>query len=90
MIGQKFVANPEHVVMACGTDFVDALIAGPLAHSLNSALILVASDKTYQAKLYVEGAGVDTGVIVGSVDLVSDEAVRKIFSLADDYQILVK
>ena len=90
LIGQKFVANPEHVVMACGTDFVDALIAGPLAHSLNSALILVASDKTYQAKLYVEGAGVDTGVIVGSVDLVSDEAVRKIFSLADDYQILVK
>ncbi len=88
LIAEKFFPSPDYVTLATGNDFADGLIASPLAYALQSPLLMCASNKTYQAKLYVEAHPVTKAYIVGSKGNISDEAARKILLLEEDAAIV--
>ncbi len=88
LIAQKFFTNPKYVTLATGNDFADGLIASPLAYALKSPLIMCSTEKTYQAKLYVQAHPVSKAYIVGSTENISDEAARKILLLEDGVPIV--
>ena len=79
LIAQKFFSDPGLIVLATGEDFREGLIASPLAYMTGAPLILVTSNKTYQAKLYATAHEMYYGYVVGSASQISDEAVAKIF-----------
>ena len=78
MIADEFFPEAEYVTLATGADFADGLIASPLAYALHSPLLMVSSNKTTNAKAYVQDKGVTKAYIIGSKDNISDEAARKI------------
>ncbi len=89
LVAEKFFSSPECVTLATGNDFADGLIASPLAYALKSPLLMVASNKTGQAKTYVQNhPSITKAYIVGSKDLISDEAARKILLLDESTMIL--
>ncbi len=89
LVAEKFFASPEYATLATGNDFADGLIASPLAYALKSPLLMVASNKTGQAKTYVQNhPSITKAYIVGSKDNVSDEAARKILLLEESTVIL--
>lgn len=80
--------SSEKVVLASGVKFPDGLCGGPLADTLNAALILTKDNGVQAAKDYVsEGA---KGIVLGGEEALSDQTVREIFRLTADTEIPVK
>ena len=86
MIAQKFRTSANNIVISYGLDFKDGLIASPLAYALNAPLVLASSNKTYQAKLYVQKQNLSSAYVVGPAEWISDEAIGKIF---DNYSVVI-
>ena len=88
MVAQKFVTNPDDVVLAYARNFPDGLCGGPLAYALGAPLILTDNYDPSEADKYVDG--ITAGIVVGGVGLISDEAARAIFDLAANAPIQPK
>ena len=87
-IAKYFFTAPESAVLGYANDFPDGLCAGPLAIALKAPLILTADGKTDAADAYIENFA--SGVVTGGTARISDEAVREIFELEADAEIVVK
>ena len=87
LVAERFFANPTHVILATGNDYVDGLIASPLAYALHSPILMCASNKTFQAMTYVQDHPVSKAYIMGSRDRISDESARKILLIDDSVEI---
>ena len=85
MVAQKFIAAPEAVILAYSRNFPDGLCGGPVAYALGAPLILTDNILPLEADAYVDG--MEAGIIVGGVGLISDETAREIFELAEDMPI---
>ena len=85
MVAQKFVQNPDDVVLAYARNFPDGLCGGPLAYALGAPLILTDDYDPATADAYVEG--ISAGIVVGGSGLISDDSARAIFDLAADVPI---
>ena len=83
LVADQFFPEADYVTLATGADYADGLIASPLAYALKSPLLMVASNKTTNAKAYVQDKGVTKAYIIGSKDRISDEAARKILCIDD-------
>ena len=82
MVAEKFISNPDDVVLAYARNFPDGLCGGPVAYALGAPLILTDNVGPTAADQYVDGfAG---GIIVGGEGLISDGVARAIFDLTAD------
>ena len=89
-VAREFFENPDTVVCASAKNFPDGLCGGPLAMSMDAPLILTATDKEVKAAEYILGENISTGIVLGGSSLISDNAVRIIFDLYGDIQIIKK
>ena len=48
---------------------------------MNAPLLLSATDNAAYAELYAKDSGINSGAVLGGSKLISDDAVRKIFSM---------
>ena len=88
MVAQKFVQNPDDVVLAYARNFPDGLCGGPLAYALGAPLILTDNYDPSEADKYVDG--ISAGIVVGGSGLISDDSVRTIFDLESNTPIAAK
>ena len=89
-MADQFFPEAEYVTLAIGADYADGLIASPLAYALKSPLLMVSSNKTTNAKAYVQDKGVTKAYIIGSQSSISDAAVRKIMGIDETVVIMEK
>lgn len=92
-IAELFFESPDNAVIAYGKNYPDGLAGGALAMSKNAPLILANSasfDGYETAADYMEAHAIRSGVVLGGDKLVSDEAVREIFSMDPENEILKK
>lgn len=82
LVAERFVPDPDAVVLAYARNFPDGLCAGPLAVALNAPLVLTDNYDPSAADTYVKD--INTGFVVGGPSLISDVAVRAIFDLTAD------
>ena len=81
---------PESVVMAYAWNYPDGLCGGGLAYSMNAPLVLTMTDYKTQAVDYANEEGILEGAVLGGTVLISDNAVRAIYTMAKSDWILVK
>lgn len=92
-IAEMFFEQPESAVIAYGKNYPDGLAGGALAYSKNAPLILANSESFsgYEAASdYTESHAIRSGLVLGGEKLISDEAVREIFSMDTESEILTK
>ena len=85
MVAEKFIADPDDVVLAYARNFPDGLCGGPLAYALGAPLILTDNNGPAAADQYVDG--ISAGIVVGGEGLISDGVARAIFDLTADVVI---
>ncbi len=90
MVAEKYFEAPETAVLAYAWNYPDGLCGGALAYSLDAPLILTMTKYEAKAAAYAKEAGIAKGVVLGGTSLISDAAVRAIFSMDADDVILVK
>ena len=73
-----------NVIIACGTNFPDGLCSGALAYARKAPVILTDAGREPLAAEYVTNYDVQTGYIIGSAKVVSEETVGKIFVRESD------
>ena len=89
-VAEALFSDPETAVVAYAQNYPDGLCGGPLAASMNAPLLLV-NDKHLDAAVgYTGKAGIKGGRILGGPALISDQSARKLFSMKDEDQIIVK
>ena len=88
LVAKRFVPNPDAVLLAYARNYPDGLCGGPLAVSMNAALILTDNYAPGAADAYVDG--ISSGIVVGGTGLISDEAVISVFDLNADILIPTK
>ena len=89
-IAKTFFPNAESAVLAYGMNFPDGLSGGSLAYTLDAPLILTTNPKQSVAAEHAKLYGITSGAILGGPTLISDNAVRNIFSMSSGAQIMVK
>ncbi len=87
MVAETFFSKPTTAVLAYGYNFPDGLCAGPLAATINAPLILTATGDEAQAAAYAKEEGIKDGYVLGGSALISDKAVKKIFSMSSGDKI---
>ena len=85
LVAERFVQNPDAVILAYAKNFPDGLCGGPLAYALGAPLILTDSGASGTADGYVRN--ITSGIVVGGAGLISDAATRDIFDLAANAEI---
>lgn len=88
LVAERFVFQPNAVILAYARNYPDGLCGGPLAVSMNAALILTDNYDPTVADAYVEG--LTSGIVVGGAGLISDETVRDVFDLSPEAEISAK
>ena len=88
LVAERFVQNPDAVILAYAKNFPDGLCGGPLAYALGAPLILTDSGAPGTADGYVRN--ITSGIVVGGAGLISDAATRDIFDLAANAHISTK
>lgn len=81
MVAEIFFDDPKTAVLAYAKNFPDGLCGGPLAMSKDAPLILTATGKQNVAAEYTKEYGITKGAVLGGSKLISDNAVKKIFSV---------
>ena len=87
LVAEEFFSSPSLAVLAYAANFPDGLSSGPLASELGAPLILTASNRASLAADYAKENGICSGVVIGGSGLISDSAVRNIFSM--DVRVLI-
>ncbi|MBQ5672372.1 MAG: cell wall-binding repeat-containing protein, partial [Oscillospiraceae bacterium] len=90
LLAEKYVKNPEAVVLAYGQDFPDGLCGGPLAYNMGAAVVLADAKGVSAAAAYAAGINVEEGVVLGGSARIGDKTVREIFGLDAEDEIVVK
>ncbi|MBR2422086.1 MAG: cell wall-binding repeat-containing protein [Oscillospiraceae bacterium] len=78
-IAKAFLKDAESAVVAYASTFPDGLCGGPLAYATKAPLILTKNGKT-EAPAYAEAAGIHSGYVLGSEELIGDGFAKQIFS----------
>lgn len=79
-VAQRFFSNPYTAVLAYAKNYPDGLCGGPLAYTMGAPLIL--TDSNYHpARNYTLTTSIMGGYVLGSGELISNEAARWIFSM---------
>jgi len=81
-IAEKFLGDATSGVVAYASTFPDGLCGGALAYVTKSPLILCKNGKT-EAPAYAEAAGIRSGYVLGSGELISDGFAKSIFQVAE-------
>ncbi len=89
-VASKFVENPSAVVLAYGQNFPDGLCGGPLVANLNAALVLAEESAALEIHDYVIEHQIKEGVVLGGSAAVSDLAVRVVYGMSVDDEIIAK
>lgn len=87
MVAQRFFENPEQTVLAYAWNFPDGLCGGVLANAMGGPVILTDTGAEDAAAAYVQGEGIEEGVVLGGSILISDSSARKIFGYAETYTV---
>ena len=83
-IAETFFPSPDAAILVCSDNFPDGLAAGPLGYALN-APVLLANDRKYSAaKEFVSQHSILSGRAAGGPSVLSDETIRKVFSLGEE------
>ena len=90
MIAKTYFQNPETMVLAYAWNYPDGLCGGALAYSMNAPLILTMDKYEAEAATYAARKHISSGIVLGGDTLVSDAAVRTIFSLTESDTITAK
>ena len=90
MVAQYYFKTPSSAVLTYAYNFPDGLCGGPLAYVTGSPMILTATDHREEAVDYTTGLKITQGYVLGGSSLISDEAVREIFSMPEDQYITVR
>ena len=79
-VAKRFFSNPYTAVLAYAMNYPDGLCGGPLAYAMDAPLIL--TDSNYHpARAYTVTTNIIGGYVLGSGELISNEAARWIFSM---------
>ena len=90
LVAEEFFENPTAVVLAYAQNFPDGLSGGALACSMNAPLILTATGKDSAAAAYTKSLDITSGFVLGGPTLISDKAVKNIFTMTAGDSILIK
>ncbi len=90
LVAEKYFEAPETAVLAYAWNYPDGLCGGALAYSMGAPLILTMTGYEAQAVAYAESVGLTTGIVLGGDSLISDAAVRAIFAMEAETEIIVK
>ncbi len=88
MVAERFFEKPTNVVVAYAANFPDGLCGGPLAMSMGGPLLLTANNDAAITAAYTAENGICDGVVLGGPGLISDNAVRQIFGMEADQNIV--
>ena len=89
-VANTFFTDVDTAVIANAKNFPDGLCGGPLAAAMSAPLLLTADAKTEAASSYVTEKTVEAGVVLGGTGALTDEAVRTVFGLDANAEILIK
>lgn len=89
LIAKEFFTNPKEAVLAYSKNFPDGLCGGALAYNINAPLILTATGKEAVAVVYTNRENIQTGYVLGSDDLISDNAVKNVFNMSSKEEITI-
>lgn len=89
-VARHYFPNANSAVLAYGDNFPDGLCGGALAHSVKSPLILTNTRFASIAAEYTAANGMTSGLVLGGEGQIADSAVREIFHMAEDAQIILK
>ncbi len=87
-VAEAFFEEPEGAVAAYAMDYPDGLCGGIAAAYLNAPLLLVENNNTGYAVNYAADKVIDKGFVLGGPKLVSDEAVKAVFRMTADDEII--
>jgi putative cell wall-binding protein len=90
LVAQEFFKDPDKLVLAYARNYPDGLCGGALAYTVGAPLILTDSKYYSFGQDYAKDKGIFSGTALGGSGLISDEAVRKIFSMETDRLIYSK
>lgn len=82
LVADRFVKNPETVVIAYGANFPDGLCGGLLATTTDAAIILAPKGNITDAKAYVAAKKLDGGYVLGGSAVFPVTDVAKIFGVS--------
>ena len=90
MIAERYYPEAEFALIAYSYNFPDGLCGGPLAYAMKAPLLVTKINQESVTGAYIESKEIEAGYVLGSAEVVSDETVRKVFSLAEDAVITQK
>ncbi len=90
LVAEKYFEAPEMAVLAYAWNYPDGLCGGALAYSMGAPLVLTMTNYEAVAVEYAESVGLTTGIVLGGDSLISDAAVRAIFAMDAETEIIVK
>ena len=89
MVAERFFDSPTTAVVAYAANFPDGLCGGPLAAAMGGPLLLTANNDAHITAAYTEANDIRDGVVLGGPGLISDAAVRLVFSMEDGRDIVI-
>lgn len=89
-VAEKFFEKPEKAVLAYAMNFPDGLSAGPLAYNMEAPLLLTMTGQEKTAAAYTNKTYIRTGAVLGGPALISDDAVKAVFGMSANDQIIIK
>ena len=90
LVAERFFENPSNAVLAYATNFPDGLSGGPIANRIGAPLILTRPGLETAAAQYAAANSIHHGFILGGPTLITDKAVRSVFSLGSDVTIATR
>lgn len=82
-VAKRYCKNALEAVAAYAENFPDGLCGGPLAYTIGAPLILTKTGKEAEAAKYTAEKGIYEGIVLGGDSLISNDAAKKIFALAN-------
>ena len=89
-VAENFFDKPQAAVLAYAQNFPDGLSAGPLAYNMKAPLLLTKTGKEKTASAYTNKLYIRTGAVLGGPTLISDDAVKAVFSMSEADEIVIK
>lgn len=80
LVAERFINEPNGVVLAYGRDFPDGLCGGVLANMLDAPVILTKTGVIDDATAYVQSNGITQGIVLGGSGLISNDDAKAIFA----------
>ncbi len=90
LVAEKYFEAPETAVLAYAWNYPDGLCGGALAYTMGAPLVLTMTNYEAQAVEYATNEGITAGIVLGGDSLISDAAVRAIFAMDAEAEIVVK